>query len=193
MRMSRREVLVACSSLLVASFLPIAGLAASPTDSMSERERETLSIHSDQGPHKLQVEIARTLPERGRGLMERDSLAPDAGMLFLYDRPQPARTGFWMYRTRIPLDIAFIGEDGRILSMASMTPCTSQDPSGCPVTRAGGTYVAALEVNAGYFAERGIEVGDCVTAQGLEGQCVPSRGASGEEFPQASGVVENAE
>lgn len=173
MSISRRKVLIAFSSLVVAGCLPMAGFAEPPAGPISDLESRTLSIHSDQGPHKLQVEVARTLRQRGQGLMERDTLDLNAGMLFLYDRPQPHRNGFWMYRTRIPLDIAFIGGDGRILHMASMTPCESSNPGDCPVTRPGATYVAALEVNAGYFAEKGIEVGDCVTAPGLDGNCVP--------------------
>ncbi|MFC3286184.1 DUF192 domain-containing protein [Litchfieldella rifensis] len=174
MTVSRRKVLIAFSALVAAGCLSPAGLLASPTSQAPGLGRDTLSIHSDQGPHKLQVEIASTLAQRGRGLMDRDSLAADAGMLFVYDRPQPQRSGFWMYRTRIPLDIAFIGGDGRILHIASMTPCESSDPGECPVTRPSATYVAALEVNAGYFAERGIEVGDCVTLPGylaLAGEC----------------------
>jgi uncharacterized membrane protein (UPF0127 family) len=112
------------------------------------------------------VEAARTQAQRSKGLMERDHLEPEAGMLFLYRETQTSRNGFWMYRTRIPLDIAFLGEDGRIVTIATMQPCESSTPGDCPVTRPDGAYAAALEVNAGYFAERGIKEGDCVSWPG---------------------------
>ncbi|GAA0627825.1 DUF192 domain-containing protein [Halomonas beimenensis] len=130
-----------------------------------------LTLHAETGPHRLRVELARTLAERGRGLMERDTLAEDAGMLFLYDRRQPPRNGFWMYRTRIPLDIAFLDESGRILEIHRMTPCRAETAGACPVTRPASPYRAALEVNAGYFAERGIGPGDCVSWPGDAGSC----------------------
>ncbi|WP_104202323.1 DUF192 domain-containing protein [Billgrantia saliphila] len=135
------------------------------------RDRVPMVIEADGERHRLEVELARTSAERQRGLMERDRLAPDAGMLFLYDEVQPAEGGFWMYRTRIPLDIAFLDADGRIAALNTMQPCSSRSPYGCPVTTAGVAYHAALEVNAGYFAERDIEVGACVSWPGRGPGC----------------------
>ncbi|MBW5801312.1 DUF192 domain-containing protein [Halomonas elongata] len=123
----------------------------------------TLTVHSAQGPHRLTVELASSTAERNQGLMERDTLAEDAGMLFLYDAVQPAANGFWMYRTRIALDVAFLDAEGRINDIRHMQPCRSASPSDCPVTRPSQPYHAALEVNAGYFEAKGIEVGDCVS------------------------------
>ncbi|MBA2778278.1 DUF192 domain-containing protein [Billgrantia kenyensis] len=134
-------------------------------------ETAPLEIHADGESHRLEVEVARTSAERMRGLMERDYLADDAGMLFLYQTPQPPDGGFWMYRTLIPLDIAFLDADGRIAAIYTMLPCPSRDPQECPVTLAGVTYIAALEVNAGYFAERGIEKGACVSWPGRQSGC----------------------
>ncbi len=131
-----------------------------------------LEIHADGERHRLEVELARTSAERQKGLMDRDHLAPDAGMLFLYEEAQPPEGGFWMYRTRIPLDIAFLDADGRIAAMATMQPCLSRNPHDCPVTLAGVTYEAALEVNAGYFEARDIEVGACVSWPGREPACL---------------------
>lgn len=110
----------------------------------------------------VRVEIAETDPQRQLGLMRRDSLAPDSGMIFLFDREQPAEGVFWMYQTYIPLSIAFIGADGRIGSIRDMEPCPSPYPQYCPNYAAGVPYRSALEVNRGYFAERGIGVGDQV-------------------------------
>ena len=63
-----------------------------------------------------------------------------------------------MFNTLIPLDIAFIGEDGTIGNIVPMEPCTSPYPQWCPGYTAGVPFRTALEVNRGYFAERGIGV-----------------------------------
>ncbi|MBZ0329512.1 DUF192 domain-containing protein [Halomonas sp. ANAO-440] len=134
-------------------------------------ERQPVRIVADGEVFRLEVEMARTADERRTGLMDRDSLAPEAGMLFLYERIQPPQSGFWMYRTRIPLDIAFIDARGRIATIHTMEPCLSDNPRECPATLAGAPYQAALEVNAGYFAEHGIEAGACVVWPGRTSGC----------------------
>ena len=68
----------------------------------------------------VRVEVAKDSAQRTMGLMERRSLAPDAGMVFLFDSTQPKEGGFWMYRTRIPLDIAYIDSAGVIGSIVAM-------------------------------------------------------------------------
>jgi uncharacterized protein len=110
----------------------------------------------------LRVEVASTEDERAYGLMERLTLPPDYGMLFLYPGPQPPTSGFWMFRTRIPLDIAFLDEAGQILVIQRMDPCASPNPALCPVYRAGVPYHAALEVAAGAFERWGVREGDRV-------------------------------
>ena len=149
-----------------------------------ERESEAavtlpLVVHAAEGPQWFDVEVARTIPERSRGLMERDHLDQDAGMLFLYRETQSPRNGFWMYRTRIPLDIAFIGEDERIAAIFTMWPCGSQNPAQCPVTYPGVPYRMALEVNAGLFEELGIAEGDCVSWPGSDGHCLSASSDDG--------------
>jgi uncharacterized membrane protein (UPF0127 family) len=96
------------------------------------------------------------------GLMERRSLAPDAGMVFLFDSTQPKDGGFWMYRTRIPLDIAYIDSAGIIGSIVAMEPCTAILTDGCPTYPAGVPYRATLEVGRGFFREHRLGVGDRV-------------------------------
>lgn len=120
------------------------------------------TVHTSERRLTLDVEVARTSAERSRGLMEREHLAADSGMLFLYDSQQAANNGFWMYRTLIPLDIAFLDEEGRVAAMHRMVPCGSERPADCPVTTPGVPYHAALEVNAGYFDEHGVDIGDHV-------------------------------
>jgi uncharacterized membrane protein (UPF0127 family) len=70
-----------------------------------------------------------------------------------------------MFRTRLPLDIAFIDSLGVIRTIKTMAPCPSTMPQGCPNYSADARYRAALEVNAGYFARNGIRVGDRVLLQ----------------------------
>lgn len=140
-------------------------------DVSSTLPRAPLEIHVGDERHRLEVELARTAAERRRGLMDRDHLAEDGGMLFLYDGPQSAQAGFWMYRTRIPLDIAFLDAEGIVVALHTMQPCASSNPYDCPVTVAGADYHAALEVNAGYFKAHGIEEGACVSWPGRRGGC----------------------
>lgn len=111
---------------------------------------------------RLVVELASSAEQKTTGLMERRQLADTAGMLFVYDSLQPPDAGFWMYRTRIPLDIAYADASGRIRSIQHMVPCESTIPQGCPTYPPGVAYQYALEVNSGFFARRGVAVGDSI-------------------------------
>ena len=110
----------------------------------------------------LTVELARTSQQRAHGLMEREELPEDAGMLFLYPSAQDSAAAFYMFRTRIPLDIAFLDGDGRILAIRSMDPCPSPNPQTCPRYGPGVPFSSALEMNQGWFQEHGVDVGDRV-------------------------------
>jgi len=122
--------------------------------------RELLTIHSAEGPRVFSVEIAADEAARTQGLMFRRSLPVADGMLFLYARPE--RVFFWMKNTAIPLDIAFIDKDGRIIRIAADTiPFTEATiASGFPVR-------AVLEINAGTAARLGIQAGDLVESASL--------------------------
>jgi uncharacterized membrane protein (UPF0127 family) len=91
--------------------------------------------------------------------MERRYLPDTASMLFLFATDQPASGGFWMFRTRIPLDIAYVDSLGTIRAIKQMIPCFTDLAQGCPSYPAGVPYRAALEVNAGYFAQHKLDVG----------------------------------
>jgi uncharacterized membrane protein (UPF0127 family) len=110
----------------------------------------------------LRVEVARTQEQRSFGLMTRPGLAPEAGMLFLHESRQDTSAGFWMFRTLIPLDIAFIDSLGTIVDIQSMDPCTSPNPEWCREHKPAQPYFSALEVNRGFFEARGFKVGDRV-------------------------------
>ena len=74
------------------------------------------------GKHKLTAEVAVTPAAAQTGLMNRFSLKPDHGMLFVFERPEPL--AFWMRNTYVALSIAFIGADGRIVNIEDMQPQT---------------------------------------------------------------------
>ena len=114
-----------------------------------------LTIRSSNGTHRFTVEVARTPDEQATGLMNRQSLAPDAGMIFPFDQPQILT--FWMKNTLIPLDMIFIRADGTIARIAANTTPHSLEPvsSGEPVA-------AVLELRGGRSAELGIRQGDRV-------------------------------
>ena len=122
------------------------------------RASDTLGLH---------VELAVKPEQKSMGLMERRRLADDAGMLFVYDSTQPPDAGFWMYRTRIPLDIAFADSAGVIRSIRSMVPCPTEVAQGCPTYTPDAPYQYALEVNAGYFARHRIVVGNTLVLSDL--------------------------
>ena len=103
------------------------------------------------GEHRIQVYVARSAEERAQGLMFRREMPADEGMLFMCD--ECAVQKFWMKDTPLPLSIAFIDEDGTILKIADLQPHDLEaESSDYPVR-----YV--LEVNQGWFAERGIATG----------------------------------
>jgi uncharacterized membrane protein (UPF0127 family) len=106
------------------------------------------------------IEIADTAEERRVGLMGRESLPADAGMLFVYDAEHSG--GYWMKDTLVPLSIAFIDGRGTVLAILDMEPCRA-DP--CPIYDPGVAYERALEVNRGAFRRWGVEVGDVVTVE----------------------------
>ena len=115
----------------------------------------------------LVVELAITPQQKTMGLMERHHLPNEAGMLFVYDSTQPPDAGFWMFRTRLPLDIAFLDSTGVVRSIRTMEPCTATLAQGCPTYTPDVPYRYALEVNAGYFKQHGVDVGSRVVLTDL--------------------------
>jgi uncharacterized membrane protein (UPF0127 family) len=109
-------------------------------------------LGADGGAASLRVEVADEPAEWSRGLMFRTELAEDAGMLFVF--PSDVDYPFWMQNTPIPLSIAFIDADGRIVDIQDMAP----ESADLHVPAA--PYRYALEANQGYFARHRIAVGD---------------------------------
>jgi uncharacterized membrane protein (UPF0127 family) len=109
------------------------------------------------GSTTLTAEVAATHEHRQTGLMHRFSLAPDSGMLFVFDAPRPL--SFWMRNTYVPLSIAFIDAQGTILNIEDMAPRDER------MTFSAGPALYALEMRKGWFAQKGIGKGARV--QGL--------------------------
>jgi len=101
--------------------------------------------------HAIRAEVANTEESRRTGLMFRRSMPEDNGMLFTYERP--GIQSMWMKNTLLPLSVAFIGRDGRILNIEDMKPQTLDSHCSTKPVR----YV--LEMHKGWFAKRGIKAG----------------------------------
>lgn len=110
-------------------------------------------IATGSSEHRFTIEVADTPDERARGLMFRETMAPDAGMLFDYGSDQTG-VAFWMKNTPLPLDMIFIREDGTITQVAADTTPYSLEPI---ASREPVRFV--LEVNAGTAAKLGITPG----------------------------------
>jgi uncharacterized membrane protein (UPF0127 family) len=129
-----------------------------PTPSPSATfDSATALIDTGEESVLIDVEVAETERQRQLGLMNRESLPKDAGMVFVFF--EPTTGGFWMKNTLIPLSIAFFDVDGRILEILDMEPCT-KDP--CEIYDPGVTYMGALEVNQGAFDRWNVEEGDFI-------------------------------
>ncbi|WP_157980698.1 DUF192 domain-containing protein [Aliidiomarina taiwanensis] len=146
---------------LLASSLLMVSLWATPAEAHVQFETRQACITSPalqgQQPTLLQLEVAETNEQRARGLMERTSLSDNSGMVFIY--PTTGLRSFWMYRTRIPLDIAFMNAQGVVMEVQQMAPCHERKASRCPTYRPAVPYKMALEMAAGRFAALHITTG----------------------------------
>jgi uncharacterized membrane protein (UPF0127 family) len=104
------------------------------------------------GIHRIKAEVADSPAERSRGLMLRKSLQQNSGMLFVFEKT--ALHCFWMKNTLVPLTIAFLDEDGTIVTLADMQP--HDESSHCPER----PVRHALEMEQGWFKGKGLKAGD---------------------------------
>ena len=129
-----------------------------PTGSMAQVNKDLqvieLTINTKAKTAKLKAEVAADANTRTIGLMNRFSLKPDHGMLFVFAQSEPL--GFWMKNTFVPLSIAYLDSKGVIVNIVDMKP---QDESSHP---SNGPAQFALEMKQGWFKERGIVAGDKV-------------------------------
>ena len=131
---------------------PCKGIPVERCDTVDESQ--TVAIETGEADVRVRVEVADDMDEMAKGLMGRTALAEDAGMLFVY--PEERELSFWMRDTLIPLSIAFMDSEGRIVDIQDMKALDDRPPHYTSDEPA--RY--ALEVNKGFFDERGVEVGD---------------------------------
>lgn len=151
MMFNRRGLLVLSGLVLLSA---CAG-AGAPRDAKGD-PLEPLTVTTSSGEHRFMVEIADDDAERQRGLMEREPLADDRGMLFQF--PDVAERGFWMRNTPSPLDIIYIDPRGRIVSIAK-----NATPQSDAVIPSNGPASGVLELRAGRADEIGARPGDKVS------------------------------
>lgn len=128
-------------------------MAGTAALAQSTFDRSTLSIETAQGSHEFDIELALAPDQQSQGLMFRQELAKDAGMLFFHRRERVA--SMWMRNTFIPLDMLFIARDGRIVHIVERTV-----PQSLITITAGIPVRAVLELNAGTVNRLAIKSGD---------------------------------
>ncbi len=115
----------------------------------------TLTLNA--GIHRITAEVAQTAQQREIGLMSRESMPGNHGMLFIFD--QPGQQCFWMKNTLLPLDVAFVADNGTVVNTHTMKPRTLDSHCSTQPVR------FVLEMNDGWFAKRGIAAGSRLTGQ----------------------------
>lgn len=130
----------------LAAFLALAATAWSSL-ALADMARMELTA----GFHRIEAEVAYTDPDRQQGLMNRRTMGQNQGMLFVF--PFPARHCMWMKNTLLPLSVAFLDEQGRIINIRDMQPQTENSHCADQEAR------FALEMNQGWFASRGLKAG----------------------------------
>ena len=147
-------------TLFFALIILNAGLAATAAAACASHKLETAVLtiaRADSTSVAITVELARTDEEKAQGLMYRKKLPDGEGMIFIYDRDQ--QMSFWMKNTVIPLSIAFIAADGRIVEIRDMQP---HDLSAVKSSR---SVRYALETPQGWFDRAGVKAGDVINVQ----------------------------
>jgi uncharacterized protein len=134
---------------------PVAPTTAPGASAGTEPATVTYRLEPATGAARtVRLEVAADPAARARGLMGRRQVPEGTGMVFLY--PSDVAEAYWMKNTLVPLSIAFVAADGRVVSVAEMSPCKA-DP--CPSYPPAGPYRYAVELAAGSFGEAGVGPG----------------------------------
>jgi uncharacterized membrane protein (UPF0127 family) len=151
-------------ALLLAAAVALAGGCNGSRDGAPASDAALVLVALDGTPPAdvvtARVEVVSTPAGRERGLMFRDPLPADTGMLFAY--PESREFAFWMKNCRHPLSAAFLDADGRILNVAEMAPGAGLPDSELPTYPAKGPARFAIEMESGWFARKGLKAGDRV-------------------------------
>lgn len=136
--------------MVMASLSLLCALWSAPVLAQPSPQRlPTISLSA--GMHLIKAEVALTPEQHQIGLMHRTQMATNEGMLFVFDRP--GQQCFWMKNTLIPLQIAFVADDGTVVNLAEMTPKSLDSHCSIRPVR------FVLEMNTGWFTKRGIQAG----------------------------------
>jgi uncharacterized membrane protein (UPF0127 family) len=156
--MLRPTRLLACLLLLLMPLLSLAAWAQDTADGYAITPMSSSWV--ELRGHRFTVEIAQTEAQRARGLMFRDRMASDRGMLFIHDAEEPL--AYWMKNTLIGLDIFYFDSNRRLVSVSKRTPpCTQGDA--CPPYPSGGPGLYVLELNSGVADRLHAKKGDRLT------------------------------
>jgi uncharacterized protein len=160
MRLTTARLTILLTAASIGLAVPVAGTPASTVQAavhpVSGLPVIPLRVSSGHKAHRFRVELAATSQQQELGLMYRTQMGANEGMIFPMKPPRLAT--FWMHNTVLPLDIIFIGTDGRIITIAANA--VPYDDSTIP---SGGIASGVLELNGGRAAQLGIKVGDKVT------------------------------
>lgn len=143
----------AVAPAVLAAALAAAGAARAQPQEKPAAKLRTIAVKV--AGHPLRVEVAESDPARARGLMYRQGMGRNEGMLFVFE--DLGYHSMWMQNTYIPLSVAFIDAEGRILNILDMQPKTQETHT------AAGPARYAIETNRGWFAEKKVRPGDRVT------------------------------
>ena len=139
------------AGVIMLTLLTLFGLP--PADAQTAAKMPVIELLA--GIHKIRAEVAADPASRSQGLMYRDRLGPNEGMLFAFE--VPSVQCFWMKNTKIPLSIAFIDDSGAIVNIADMKPF--DEASHCSEKE----VRFALEMDQGWFAKRGLKSGSLLS------------------------------
>lgn len=137
----------------LALLAPVASIPAHAGAPQLNLERARLQV----GIHQIDAQVAQTAEQRAIGLMHRRAMPPHEGMLFIFE--QAGVQCFWMKNTLIALTVAFLSDDGRIVNLADMQALSEKSHCSEKPVR------FVLEMNQGWFAQRGIEPGHKISAR----------------------------
>ncbi len=129
----------------------LAGLCLAAAACAQDEPQSLPKIRLNAGIHNIDAQLAQTAEQREIGLMFRPFMAANEGMLFVFERA--GQQCFWMKNTRIPLDAAFVADDGAVVNIEHMKPQTLDGHCSVKPVR------FVLEMNDGWFAKRGIKPG----------------------------------
>jgi uncharacterized protein len=138
-----------CKSLRLLGLTLALAVASVWAQNAPQAKLDTITLSA--GMHNIRAEVARTPLQTQTGMMFRSEMAQHEGMLFVFEGLE--RRCFWMKNTLLPLSIAFLADDGRIVNLADMQPQSEQSHCSAEPVR------FALEMNQGWFAKRGIKPG----------------------------------